>query len=257
MIDKRETYPTKYPEVNAIVDDFHARAKNVLGEDLVGIYLCGSVALNDFVPDRSDVDAVIVTAVPISGVTLPALEAMHIEFVNGDLPLTKVFEGSYIPLSDLSTHNTKNATYPRIDCGETLLVEHSSWWVIDQYVLMEHGIIIDGPSPNKLFTPVSQDELNQAIMNVLHHHWEPKLQEHGELHIPGYQVYAILTMCRILYSLQHGTIVSKRAAATWAKHSVGERNASLIDDALAWRNGCPFNNLKETLDLIKYTLGQK
>jgi hypothetical protein len=42
-----------------------------------------------------------------------------------------------------------------------------------------------------------------------------------------YQAYAILTMCRALYTLQHGTVVSKSVAARWAQEVLGERWAAL------------------------------
>ena len=65
-------YPTKYPEVNSVVDDMFVRVKGVLGNDVVGMYLCGSLALGDFMPNRSDVDMVIVTADEISDETFAA-----------------------------------------------------------------------------------------------------------------------------------------------------------------------------------------
>jgi hypothetical protein len=74
------------------------------------------------------------------------------------------------------------------------------------------------------------------------------------LHSSEYQAYAILTMCRALYTLQHGTVASKAVAARWAQEALGERWAALIERALAWRHGVPLDCLNETLDLIRYTL---
>ena len=39
----------------------------------------------------------------------------------------------------------------------------------------------------------------------------------------GYQAYAILSMCRVLYTLEFGTVVSKPAAARWAQGTLDER----------------------------------
>jgi hypothetical protein len=78
---------------------------------------------------------------------------------------------------------------------------------------------------------------------------DPARLESGE-----YQAYAVLTMCRALYTLEHGRIVSKPVAARWAWVTLGKRWAALIDWALAWRHAAPSDRLNETLDLIRYTL---
>ena len=69
-----------------------------------------------------------------------------------------------------------------------------------------------------------------------------------------YQAYAVLTMCRALYTLQHGIVVSKPAAARWAQAALGERWAALVERALAWCNDEPFDCLDETTALVRYTL---
>jgi hypothetical protein len=68
-------------------------------------------------------------------------------------------------------------------------------------------------------------------------------------------------MCRILYTLRHGAIVSKPAAARWAQEQLGERRAGLIERALRHRSsgsedGEPLDRLNETLDFIRYTLAR-
>jgi hypothetical protein len=69
-----------------------------------------------------------------------------------------------------------------------------------------------------------------------------------------YQAYAILTMCRALYTLETGAIASKPAAARWAQAALSETRSVSIERALAWRPGMPLEMLDETLDLIQYTL---
>ena len=48
--------PTPYPTVNALLDDLLTQARTVLGGELIGFYLDGSLALGDFDPETSDVD---------------------------------------------------------------------------------------------------------------------------------------------------------------------------------------------------------
>jgi hypothetical protein len=59
-------------------------------------------------------------------------------------------------------------------------------------------------------------------------------------------------MTRMLYTLRHGTIVSKPVAARWAEETLDRRWVSLVRDALAWsRDTAP--DLEETRAYIRYT----
>lgn len=52
---------TPFPYVNAVLADLLDRAREILGDQFVGMYLYGSLAGGDFNPQRSDIDFVIVT----------------------------------------------------------------------------------------------------------------------------------------------------------------------------------------------------
>ncbi len=68
------------------------------------------------------------------------------------------------------------------------------------------------------------------------------------------QAFAVLTMCRALYTLRHGAVVSKPAAARWAREALDYRWAAVIERALAWRHQPQADDLDETLHFLWYTL---
>jgi hypothetical protein len=80
------------------------------------------------------------------------------------------------------------------------------------------------------------------------------LDDPARLQEREYQAYAVLTMCRALYTLQHGAVVSKPVAARWAQGLLGPQWAELIDEALAWPRGPQSDRLPETVTLIRHTL---
>jgi hypothetical protein len=69
----------------------------------------------------------------------------------------------------------------------------------------------------------------------------------------GHQSYVVLTMCRILYTMEHGEVVSKRAAAKWAEENIHDRWRSLIERAWEGRQhpGAPMEDASETLTFIR------
>jgi hypothetical protein len=80
------------------------------------------------------------------------------------------------------------------------------------------------------------------------------LDDPSRLRSDEYQVYAILTMCRMFYTLEHGEVVSKPTAAHWVMESLDPRWSALIEQALTWRPGLVFDHFEETLDFIRYAL---
>jgi hypothetical protein len=62
-------------------------------------------------------------------------------------------------------------------------------------------------------------------------------------------------MCRVLYTLHHGSIVSKPVAVRWAQAALGVPWAALIEQALAWQPAAQGDDfLDGTLAFIGYTL---
>jgi Domain of unknown function (DUF4111) len=51
----------------------------------------------------------------------------------------------------------------------------------------------------------------------------------------NYQAFAVLTMCRDLYVVDHRVLVSKPVAAAWAGRRLGPPWTALVERALAWR----------------------
>lgn len=110
-------------------------------------------------------------------------------------------------------------------------------WVIQRYVLREYGVALAGPPPHTLIDPVSQADICRAVRQLALESWAPLGDNPARLaqwHW-GAHVYAILTMCRMLHTLESGAVISKAAAARWARSTLGPPWASLIDRALAWR----------------------
>jgi len=245
--------PTPYPDINALLDLLLDSVRAVLGDRFVGLYLYGSLATGEFDPARSDIDLLVATAGELPADLLPPLAAMHERIVTMSPRWAAVLEGSYIPLDALRRYDPANAEHPHLSMGGGLRVEHhDADGVILRHILREQGIVLAGPPPHTLIDPVTPDDLRRAVVDLFHNWWAPVLDDSTRLHPPAYQTYAVLTMCRILYTLRHGTVVSKSVAARWAQAALGDRWAALIDRALAWP-GVPFDDLPQALDLIRYT----
>ncbi len=246
---------TPYPAINALLETLLASLQAVLGERLTGIYLHGSLASGDFHPNRSDVDILVVTASELPGETLVNLQAMHGRIAASGLEWATTLEISYIPQKALRRYDPDNAYHPALRADGSFSVDrHGSDWVIQRHNFRENGIVLSGPDIKTLIDPVQPEELKEAVAGILEEWWRPKLKDFSLLTSGEYQAFAVLTMCRALYTLQTGEVVSKPAAARWAQETLGQPWAPLIERASAWQRGQPLDVLGEILDFIRYTL---
>lgn len=245
-----------FDEVNAALDEICAGARAILGDRMIGMYVHGSLAIGDFDPERSDIDFLIVTADPLSEKHLSAIAAMHARIAATGLKWSTNVEGSYFPAQALRLHDPSDARHPALRTDGSFGIDgHCSEWIVQRHVIREKGIVWSGPDPETLIEPISSRELRRAVIRLLHEWWEPQLTEPFRLADSEYQAYAVLTMCRALYTIRHGTVVSKPVAGQWAKKELDKRWAALIDLALAWRHGVSMEEMSSVIDFIRFTLG--
>jgi len=252
--------PTPIPEVNMVLLDLLKDVKRILKGNLVGMYLEGSLANGDFDED-SDIDFVVVTREDVSENIFLALQAMHEQINLLDTQWSVNLEGTYISQAALRRYDPGHAYFPNIErgSGERLkMVSHEETWNIHRYILREHGITLVGPPPKTLIDPVASNQLRQTMEQALNG-WATPILDHPEVILhKGYQSYTVLTLCRILYTLEFDDVVSKHKAARWVNETQGETWSALIDQAWIGRHQPQFpassDMINRTLDLIRYTI---
>lgn len=255
LVPSPATHPTLYPDVNAILSALLSGAQTILGERFIGLYLCGSLATGDFNPRASDIDFVVVIADGLPDEMVSALKAMHTRLAASGLKGAARLEGDYIPQLALRRYDPRRASYPHLGVdGHFDVEQHGSDSVVQLHTLREQGVVVAGPSLQTLIDPVQPNDLRQAVLELLREWWLPQLHNPVRLRSSEYQAYAVLTMCRALYTLQHGIVASKPVAARWTQEALDARWAGLIEQALAWRPDAQSDNLIETLDFIRHTL---
>lgn len=246
-------------EVGGLLRQFLEGVRATLGAQFVGAYLFGSLACGGFDRD-SDIDVLVVTEDEVSTWQFSSLRAMHERIASSGSHWATQLEVSYIPRRALRRHDPSNATHPHIDrgAGERLQsARHDSDWVVQRHTLRERGVTLAGPAPDTLIAPVTPEDLRRAMLDLL---WWPAeiLEEPARISRRGYQSYMVLTMCRVLYTLERGEVVSKRDAARWASRRLGERWTPLIERAWEGRRNprakASEEEIEETLGLIRHTI---
>lgn len=187
------------------------------------MYLHGSLALGDIDPIRSDIDYLVVTSNILSKEKISELESLHTCILLSDLQWKTNFEGSYIDKIALRRYDSTNSIHPVIRSDGSLGFDrHGDEWVIQRYIIREKGITLAGPKSKILIDSIASNDLRLAQKNLLKYWWAPQLEDAHRLNTSVYQAYAILTMCRALFTMQYGIVGSKKDAACWAQEMFQE-----------------------------------
>lgn len=247
--------PTMYPDINEILNLLLMNVKNILGDQFVGMYLYGSLSSGDFDPETSDIDFLVVTTENLSDKKIAELEEMHKQTWATSAKRAGELEGSYVPQELIRRHDPNGVPCPTVNEGKFFVDQRGSDWIIQRHVVREYGVIVEGPDPKALIDYVSPDDIRGAVLGILREWWFPMLDHPAWLREHGnkYQAFAVITMCRVLHALEHGTVVSKPKATQWAREKLGEPWQQLIDRAVhASRHETTDNFLGETLDFIRF-----
>jgi predicted nucleotidyltransferase len=234
----RPAWPTSWPQVNRAVERLRDGAAEALGGGLVGVYLGGSLALGGFDRSSSDVDVLVAAARMPSRQAIDRLAALHaaLRAAGG---WTARLEAVYLPVAALRRYDpTDTRRYPIAPSDrEFNLGGQAPTWVLDRWIAREHGLVVAGPAPRTLIDPIAPAQLRAAARANLLDFWAGQLDgpPPAWLRPRNYQAFAVLSLCRALYTMEHGEVVSKPAAAAWASRRFDPDWPELVARALAWR----------------------
>jgi predicted nucleotidyltransferase len=240
--------PTGFPDLNGVLEDFVAGAREALGANFVGAYLGGSFAVGD-ADEHSDVDFIVVTDDEITDEQLARLQALHGHLYELDVQWAQHLEGSYVPRKRLMYMDPERAPFLFLDNGARELEwdNHCNTAGVRR-VLRERGVTLAGPSPATLVAPVAAADLREEA----HHgarefaEWASEPTNTGDMS-EWKQTYLVVTFCRILSTLATSEVMSKRAAGEWAAGVVDPQWRGLIERALADRPD-PWGRVRRSAD---------
>ena len=205
--------------------------KDVLGGNLVGLYLCGSLVQNDFEPHRSDIDLLgIVSTAPDEATrdqlvsrlshAARAVPARGLEVVLFPADAVQSPGRGFTFAFALST-----SPEGEVECAPPGIADDM---LIDIALCRDAGIALAGPPANMAFAPISQNFLCHALIDELRWH-QREVQKRLD---DTAAVNAILNAARSLHAAQTGQILSKTEGGRWWLKNYP------LDDAVAWALSC-------------------
>jgi hypothetical protein len=219
------------PTVDSLLVSIRDEIMTATGSSMVGLYLFGSLATGDFDAGASDVDLIAVLANSPSELLAKRLDRVHADLARASPEWNDRIEVIYISEQGLANCRTGTTTIAVISPGEPFhVVQAGREWILNWYPARENGVRLLGPPIDSLIPPIPYTEYIDEVRRYLVEFTNRIANDAS----PGWQAYAILTMCRGLYAIRSGERASKRKAATWAQVEFPQW-ADLIRRALGWR----------------------
>lgn len=248
--------PTEYEDINQILEQLKTGIENILGKNLVGLYLTGSLTYGDFDRGSSDIDFLAIIDKEISDQQFQEITKMHSNIGKGYPEWNKRIEGQYTPLGWFDSIERPIDKRVYVNGGKVNLHQYGNEWAINYFVLYECGIALVGPDPKALLKPVRIEDVREASKKNLIEEWQPKLKKKDPFTEVGYdtnhiQAYAFLTMCRILHRASSDDVASKRKASAWVKKTYPEWS-HLIEKAENWKHGMKMDSETKTKEFIEF-----
>ena len=222
-------------ELNSILEELVMGVHATLKENLLGAYLSGSYAHGGW-DAWSDVDFDVVIERDLTHTEREALKVVHAFIFTRDCYCARHLEGAYFPKDILSDLTNTNAPLWYLDNGSLNFEQstHDNTLVI-RWVLRECGVTLTGPAPSTWIPPVPDEMLKAEVWRTMRDWGGEILRDEFQIDNRFYQAFTVLSMCRMLHTLDEGGVHSKTEGAAWAKTSLDPAWIDLIDDALSAR----------------------
>jgi hypothetical protein len=205
-----------------------------------GLYLVGSVALDDFRPGASDVDFVAVAAEPWGEGDVAALADAH-RRLREELR-EPAFDGVYVTWGQLAADPRPLDAVPHHHEREVTVGGAFDANVVQWATLRAHPVAVRGTdAPTVWADPAA---LRGWVLGNLNGYWaewlarQQKLMGRGTMMLADWAVgWGVLGIPRLHYTLATGEVTSKSGAGEYALATFGEEWAPIVTEALRLRRG--------------------
>jgi streptomycin 3"-adenylyltransferase len=245
-------------DINKVLNTIKERYYEILKNNLVGIYLHGSLAMDCFNENFSDIDFLVVVKE-----NMPFEQKGKLVDVLLDLSQAGPYKG--FEMSVLLEKEVQNFRYPTPFLLHYSDFHKKRYLEIPEYIcggfedpdLAAHIVItrargksIFGKPINQVFSPVPREYYLDSITSDV---------KDAKEHIIESPVSCVLNLCRVLAFIRSGLVCSKKEGGKWAVDNLPHRYKYTVDLALKnYEDSCAVfdYNSTELLDFAHYMLSK-
>lgn len=247
--------------INPLLIEYESKLKVSFGNKIFGVYLYNSVALGAFDSNKSDIDFVTILNEEFKSEDIVILSNIHRE-LDDRFKYAKRMEGMYITIDKVGKINANITPYIFFENNKLhdygyYDINYVTWWT-----LKNNGIAVNSPEINILKINVEWDNIIETMNYNLNKYWKNKLSNNFIFLADYWVEFAVLTLCRILYTLENKEIASKLECTKYMIDNLPENFRLVIQEALRIRDDTSKKSLcflrikraKEVKKFIKFAI---
>jgi len=224
-----------------------------------GIYIYGSIALDAFEEQESDIDIIALMQGKWTSDELRQLAAAHAQLLR-EQPQSHRLDVQYLPLRDVGKMG-EIAPHPLLRDGKFVpTTTHGDLNAVTWWITKQQGIRLYGPEPSALPLEVAWKDVLATMRYNLDGYWASKAKRPYLFWFDDWVMTAVATLCRILTAIEEGEIIAKSPALLRWRDRFPPRWQLLLDEAWRIRHHLDQTSLyrsrlkrtSETLAFIKY-----
>lgn len=220
-------------DYKVVLNNIKEEYQNILKDNLVGIYVHGSIALDCFNWDKSDIDFIVVIKEKLS-------KDEKIQLMKVTAELNDIAPPKGLEMSVVLQEYCNNFQYP------TPFELHFSTMHIDWYkndaddycekmngidadlaahftIINKAGIVLCGQSIKEVFKEVPKEFYIDSIKADI---------KDAKASIMDNPIYIILNLCRVAAYINYGLVLSKEQGAKWALEHIEDKYHDIVKRAL-------------------------
>lgn len=216
-------------EPSKILDSIVGKFKDILGENLVGIYLHGSLAMGCYT-NKSDIDIIVLIRKALDTASKKSIIKSIMDL--NDLPRKGIemsivlerYAKEFIYPTPFELHYSDYHRERYLSDSKYLCHNSTDKDLAAHFTIIIHrGICLYGREIKEAFGSVPGEYYMDSIFYDI---------ENAREDIIGNPVYITLNLCRVLYYIKENAICSKLEAGNWAREVISDKYRGVVEDAV-------------------------
>lgn len=221
-------------EIQAYLNDITKVFVDEIKDDLVGVYLHGSLAMGCFNPETSDVDILVICKSKMTNESKKIIIKKLLKLTQGkrnQLEMSIILE-RYVKDFVYPTPYELHYFHPNYLTDENYICGGEGFCDPDlaghMVVTYHRGVTLFGEEIKDLFKPINRQYYIESIFNDI---------EDASNLITDNPTYFTLNLCRVMYFLKEGKIASKKEGGEWGVRNLPEDYKTIVVRCLSVYKG--------------------
>lgn len=221
-----------------VAEEFTKRSRQILGDNLVGVYLHGSAVMGCFNPVKSDVDLIVVVEHEPSDTVKRAFMKMVVSLdetgpakgIEMSIVKRSVCNPFVYPTPFVLHFSKGHLEWYRDNPEEYISKMNGTDWDLAAHftVIRARGVCLYGAPIDEVFGEVPTKAYMDSIWRDI---------EEAENDIANDTMYLTLNLARVLAFQMDGSVLSKQEGGEWGLKNLPEKYHGLLRDALSEYRG--------------------